>query len=639
MNEKYPAALNLLNAGRLQEARQAYLRLLESRRDVKFILNDLGVTYFLQDEYARAVAYYDAALLIDGQFAIAHQNRGNALARQNRIDEAIASFYRAMDCRADKAWCTQVGQQILLKLAELGRNEDIETYWQYLHRRFPDDSGILHNLANHIQGYRYAYGEAIEIYRKIENHPQLERFTLLNDWAVALKGQGLLSQARQKQLEALNLQPFQPLIYSNYLFDMLYEPELDAGWILNQHKRYETTQVIDGTVPFIHHPEGEDPGRPLRIGYLSADLRYHSIGVFALSAFKNHDSRQFQVYAYYNCSHSDNWTQQFKKHAFVWCELKGAHPTAVAQQIHADRIDILVDINGHTMGNLLPALLYKPAPIQISWLGHVHSLGISKVDYFITDATADPPGMTEDHFVEKLLRLPESFLCFTPYNNPPELLDTPALAAGFVTLGLVGNFAKLNPYMIGLYAQILQLIPKSRCLIKSAAVQDPEACGRLMEMFAAVGIASDRLILQKRTNDPEAYLQGFREIDILLDFYPFNGETITCAALQMGTPVVSLAGKSHRSRAGLSILTALGHPEWASPTPAGFVETAAFLAADVKKLNVIHLQLRDEFLSSPLCNGPSFTRNLEAAYRRIWKDYLQGDAAGGRKTVLSEEAK
>ncbi|HOC58883.1 MAG TPA: hypothetical protein PKN70_02970 [Smithellaceae bacterium] len=639
MNENYLAALQLLNAGRLQEARQAYLRLLESFGDVKYLLNDLGVTYFLEEEDAWALAYYDAALLIDGQFAVAHQNRGNVLARQNRVDEAIASFYRSMDCSADKVWCIKVGHQIFLKLAQLGRNEDIESYWQYLHRRFPDDPGILHNLANHIQGYRYAYDEALEIYRKIENNPEVERFTLYNDWAVALKGQGLLEQARQKQQEALSLRPFQPLIYSNYLFDLLYEPDLDADWILDQHKRYETTQAIAGTVPFVHHRKGENPDRPLRIGYLSADFRYHSIGVFALPVFENHDPRQFQIYAYYNNPQSDAWTEKFKNHALVWRDLNGAHPNAVAKQIFEDRIDILVDLNGHTMGNLLPALLYKPAPIQISWLGHVHSLGLSTVDYFITDAVADPPGMTEDQFVETLIRLPESFLCFTPYDNPPELLETPASGNGFVTLGLVGNFAKQNPYMVGLYARILRRIPQSRCLIKSAAMHDPGACRRLMEMFSKEGIASERLILRQRTNEPDAYLRGFREMDILLDFYPFNGETITCGALQMGTPVVSLAGKSHRSRAGLSILTALGHPAWAAQTPEGFVEMSVSLAADVKKLNEIHLQLRKDFLSSPLCNGPAFTRHLEAAYRKVWKDYLRSVASGFRQTAVQEEAK
>jgi len=621
MNPTYRQALGLLNAGNWEEARRLYTQLLREHDEMKVILNDLGVTCFLQGDLGKAEAYYYAALLIDPRYAVVHQNLGNALIQQGRVEEAIAAFYRAMEYSDDKTWCIQVGHQILTKLMELGRNDDIETYWRTLHERYPNDAGILHNYANHLQSAQYRYGEAIALYERLEKHPQTDLPQLYNDWGVAFKGRGQTAEAREMYRKALARKSFMPTMFSNMLFDTLYDPNLEADWVLAQHREYEKTQAMDDTTPYVYDPSGENPLRPLRIGYLSSDFRYHSIAVFCLEAVKNHDSDRFEIYCYYNCPQNDAYTEEFKRHARVWRVIDGMHPTAAARIIHEDRIDILVDLNGHTRGNLLPALLYKPAPIQMSWLGYVHSLGLSTVDYFLTDGMADPPGMTEGQFVEELLRLPGSFLCFSPYNDPPEIRDTPALANGFITFGLIGNFAKVNPFMVALYARTMQALPGSRCLVKSAGMVDSHCRARLTAMFAAAGIAADRLDLRQRTDETDAYLRTFQEIDVLFDFYPFNGETITCAALQMGTPLVSLMGRSHRSRAGLSILAALGHPEWAAETPDGFVDVAVSVAGDTTRLNEIHHGLRREFLDSPLCDGPGFTRELEAAYRTAWKRY------------------
>jgi len=624
MTPAYHYALDLLQQNRLTEARGAYAILLQQHSLLPAIFNDVGVSWFLEGEPETALRWYDASLLLDPVYATAHQNRGNALMQLGRDQEAIDAYYVAMEHGPDKPWCVRVGHQILTRLSALGDHEGVERYWQHLRQRYPDDPGVLHNYANHIQNTRYGYTEAMEIYRSLEGQPGVELPTLYNDWAIALKGHGRLAEARELQMKAMALQPFQPLIYSNYLFDTLYEPDLDPAWIQEEHRRYEQTQAFNDTVPYVHTRQPDDARRrPLRIGYLSADLRYHSIGVFCLQIFRHHNPADFEIYVYSTCPRQDHYTEQFKERAAVWRQMDNIHPSEAARLINEDKLDILVELNGHTQGNILPALFYKPAPIQISWLGHVHSLGLSTVDYYITDAVADPPGLTETQFVEQLLRLPDCFLCFAPYDNPPEILDSPALANGFITFGLVGNFAKINPYMVGLYARIMKQVPESRCLVKSSAISDPVACERLVALFAAEGIDPERLILRKRTDGQDDYLKGFREIDILLDFYPFNGETITCAALQMGLPLVTLAGNSHRSRAGLSIVTTLGHPEWAADSEERFVEIAVGLAADIPALNRLHRGLREQFLQSPLCDGERFTRNLEAAYRQIWEAYCR----------------
>jgi protein O-GlcNAc transferase len=620
MNAAYQTALSLLNKGRVQEAQDLYRSLLVQDQQLKYVLNDLGVTFFMQGDMDRAIDYYRAALLVDPSMAIVYQNLGNARMQQGDVDQAIASYYRAMELSPDKTWIVQVGRQILTKLTELGRTADIKTYWETLLIRFPEDVGILHNYANHLQNSLYRSSEAIRIYERLEKTPGVDLPQLYNDWGVALKGQGQISEGLARYRQALALQPFMPVLFSNMLFDTLYDPDMEAGEILALHRQYETTQAFEGTVPFRHDLSCAQNRRPLRIGYLSSDFRYHSVGVFSLSAVVHHNRERFTVCCYYNCPDNDEYTQKFKEHADLWRVVDGLHPTAVARQIFEDKIDILVDLNGHTQGNLMPALLYKPAPVQISWIGYVHSLGFSTVNYFITDDIADPPGMTEGQFVERLLRLPGSFLCYTPYTNPPPVLDTPALANGFVTFGIIGNYFKMNPAMIALYAKAMYRVQGSRCLVKSGAMADEQLRERLLQQFESHGIQRDRMILRERTDEIDAYLSTYREIDVLFDFFPFNGETITCAALQMGTPVISLTGQTHRSRAGLSILTALGHPEWAADTEENFVEIAAALTSDFKRLNRAHLGLRNEFLASPLCDGPGFTRKLEAAYEATWKE-------------------
>ncbi|MCX7636132.1 MAG: tetratricopeptide repeat protein, partial [Syntrophales bacterium] len=319
-----------------------------------------------------------------------------------------------------------LGKQIEALLASLGRGGEMKTYWETMLARFPNDPGILHEYGNYLQG-RHQYGEAIRIYEQAEAIPGVALPNLYNDWAVALKNQGRIDEGITYYRKALALNPSLPIVRSNLLFDTLYDPEGDEGEILALHRQYERNPAFASIEPFSHHRWGMEKGKPLRIGYLSSDFRYHAVGLFALTPLVNHDRNHFRIFCYYNGNQHDGHTQVFKEHADVWRVVEGMQPSDIARQIYEDRIDILVDLNGHTSGNVLPVLLYKPAPIQASWLGYVHSLGLSTVDYFITDAVADPPGMTEGQFVERLLRLPGSFLCFTPYQNPPMPRATPVL--------------------------------------------------------------------------------------------------------------------------------------------------------------------------------------------------------------------
>ncbi|MCX7970290.1 MAG: tetratricopeptide repeat protein [Negativicutes bacterium] len=623
---QYQNAFRLLSAGNTSAAEREYERLLRAHSEVKIILNDLGVAAFSRNDTKTAEEYYRAALLFDPNYAIARMNYGNCLSAMERWEEALAQYEAALSLIEDKSWHNNVTFQMLNALYRLGRIERVTEIWQWLLARYPDDVGILHNYANHLSSERRQYGKAIEIYRRLENMPNVQLATLYNDWAVAVKHYSDYRQGNELYERALSLEPGRLDVLSNLLYDTLFPDSLSNEQVFAQHLRYEKACDIPNMPRFDHSCRQKN--EKIRVGFLSADFRYHSVAMFTLNLFLHHDRERLELYCYSNCPQKDEYTGIFKAHCAGWKDVYNLHPREVARLIFDDGIDVLIELSGHTRGNILPVMISKPAPVQMTWLGYVHSLGISAVDYYITDATADPPGLTEHQFVEKLLRLPGCFLCYRPHDDLPPVAATPALANGWVTFAVVGNYAKVNRGMIKNYCDVLRAVPGSKLLIKSGTLDDGVGKRRVLADFMAEGLPAERFILRGRHEEAGDYLRSFAEMDIMLDFYPFNGETITCAGLSMGVPVVSMYGDNHRSRAGLSILTALGKPEWAARDSREFVAVAAGLASDIERLNSERLSLRGKFLASPLCDGPGFARNFTDAIERCLQGRENGRSAG-----------
>ena len=298
----------------------------------------------------------------------------------------------------------------------------------------------------------------------------------------------------------------------------------------------------------------------------------------------------------------------------------GMSDEEVAELIRKDKIDILVDFAGHTANNRILLFARKPAPIQVSWIGYLATTGLSTIDYKIVDSYTDPPGKTEQFYTEKLIRLPESFLCYLPDKDSPEVGPLPALSTGHITFGSFNNFAKVTPEVFTLWARILNELPDSRLILKGKSFSDKTTCQYAINMFTERGISAERITLQSWDPSPK-HLESYNQVDIGLDTFPFNGATTTCEAIWMGVPVITLAGTAYHSRVGVSLLSNVGLPELIAKTHDEYIGIAVNLASDIEKLQLLRKSLRDRMSHSPLTDAKRFTANLEMCYHKMWENW------------------
>jgi protein O-GlcNAc transferase len=295
----------------------------------------------------------------------------------------------------------------------------------------------------------------------------------------------------------------------------------------------------------------------------------------------------------------------------------------VTELIRKDEIDILVDLAGHTASNRILVFARKPAPIQINWIGYPPTTGLSTIDYKIVDNYTDPLGKTEHFYTEKLIRMPESFLCYLPDRESSEVGNLPTLTSGYITFGSFNNFAKVSPEVMELWANILNAMPDSRLILKAKSFSDRSTCEYVRDVFNLKGIAEERTELLSWEPSTTGHLDIYNRIDISLDTFPYNGTTTTCEALWMGVPVITLAGTAYASRSGVSLLSNVGLPDLVATTFDEYFSIAIDLAKDSKRLQSLRKNLRDMMKYSPLCDAKRFTINSERCYRKMWETWCQ----------------
>ncbi|HEY9843927.1 MAG TPA: hypothetical protein V6D23_25880 [Candidatus Obscuribacterales bacterium] len=377
--------------------------------------------------------------------------------------------------------------------------------------------------------------------------------------------------------------------------------------------------------PAFSHAAPAREKKVLKIGYVSPIFRHHAAAFFIEPLLMAHDRQNYDVFCYSDVKTPDAMTRRLQSLAGNWRETHGLEHRALAELIHRDQIDILVDLAGHTAHNRLVVFALKPAPVQVTFRDYPNTTGLSTIDYRLTDAWADPPGLTERFHTEELVRLPLGFSCYLPPESPA-VADLPALSSGYVTFGSFNNLCKLSPATLDLWAGVLRAVPGSRLLLKSLALADAPTCQNFKARFAAQGIAAERLLLQGHSPTFREHLDSYRQVDIALDPFPYNGTTTTCEALWMGLPVVTLAGSTHVARVGVSLLMSLGLKDWIANTQEEYIALARHLAADPAALKQIRAGMRACLRASTLCDAERFTRSVEAAYRTMWQRWCLNGA-------------
>lgn len=366
----------------------------------------------------------------------------------------------------------------------------------------------------------------------------------------------------------------------------------------------------------------------LRVGYVSADFRGHSVAFFIGPVLAHHDRSRFEVFCYDNWAQPDDTTARLRGLVEHWRPVHALDDDALERQILDDRIDVLVDLSGHTLGHRLPVFARKPAPVQATWLGYPQTTGLDAVDYRITDHHMDPAGETEAYGTERLWRLPECGFCFAPPEDAPLSRRPPSAAGGALTFGSLNQYFKVSDAAVAIWARILAAVPGSSLRVLADHADRPPAAAAVRARFAAHGIAPERIDVRGRT-DLAGFFGQLAQIDIALDPFPYNGGTTTHQCLWSGVPVVTLAGNSAMSRCGVTILAAVGLPELVATSAAEYVAVAARLAEDPARLATLRAGLRDRYRASPLYAAERFTRRLEEAYDAMWREYCDRARAGG----------
>jgi protein O-GlcNAc transferase len=446
-----------------------------------------------------------------------------------------------------------------------------------------------------------------------------EMFSACANLAIVYRQLGRIQDAIAQFRKAIELDPDHLDAQNSLLFALNYSDRHDATAIADEHRAFGLRHARPAP---LQPPDTRWPRR-LRIGYLSPDFRKHVVMTFMAPVLERHDRGQFEVFCFHTHRDKDEVTERVRSQVEHWSDCGGLSDDAIADRIRADRIDILVDLAGHTSGHRIGVLAVKPAPVQITYLGYPNTTGLPTVDYRITDALADPPGRADELNVERLLRLPRPFLCYRPEAKTPDPGPPPVLSKGYVTFGCFNNTLKLSDSFLDLAASVVNAVPRSRLVLKGGALELQSVAGRVRQRFAAAGVAPERLDLRGWTTAVEDHLGAYREIDVALDSYPYNGTTTTCEALWMGVPVVTLRGDRHAARVGASLLGWLGLTDLVAGDVEEFVRICARLAGDVAGAASRRSGLRERLRASLLVDEAGFTREIERCYQAVWVRHMQ----------------
>jgi protein O-GlcNAc transferase len=542
--------------------------------------SNLGCASMHGGRLEEAILHLQRATSLDPTSATAFNNLGAAYLRSKRLSEAAASCVNALAINPNYA---SAHNNLGLALHELGRLAEAVEHFRSALSINPDDAEVYTNLAG------------------------------------PLITQGDLDEAWACYRTALSIKPDLAEAHFGLLLGLHYCDSVTPEEILTESRRFAAS--IKAIGPFDFHQNDRTPTRRLRIGYVSPDFRRHSVAFFIEPILKAHHRDEFEIVAYSNVARPDEVTGRIRASCALWRDIYRFNDEQLVEQVRYDQVDILVDLAGHTTGNRLLAFARRPAPVQVTYLGYPGTTGLDAIDYRFTDRWADPAGLSDNYYSEKLIRLNHGFLCYqTPADAPP-VGSRPAQDSRQISFISCNNLPKINSAVIKVWAEILRAVPNSRLILKAEGLGQPEARERVISLFLKSGIGSERLLLHGHIPVFRDHLSIYGQADMALDTFPYNGTTTTCEALWMGVPVITLAGRSHAGRVGVSLLTRLGLEDLIAEGPQQYIEQAVRLANDGARLQEISGQLRERLSKSSVTDARLVTQSIEEAYRAMWRDY------------------
>lgn len=603
--------------GQFIEAMTLARSILETSPDDAFVWTALGSSLIKQQEYQEALQALEQAnslfpddhLILDS-LAWVHTRLGDH-------PQALTLQRRSLELEPGHA----AGHFHLASLLnECGDAQALEHLEQA--EALGHDLTEVLALRGAVQTALFRFNDALASFRKLveisPDNPEVQ-----NNIANVYKDIGDFAAAEAAYYKALELNPTYAKAYSNLLFTMHYDPERTPESILALAKEWENRFAPSAQLKPIQHSRLL-PGKRLRVGLLSGGLRQHPVGQMITVALEHLDDT-LELHAYSTTQVQDHITARIRKTVASWQYVGHLGTQQLAERIREDGIDILIDLSGHGAGNRLSSIAMRPAPLAVKWVGClVGSTGLSAFDYLLSDHIETPAGV-EHLYVEKLIRMPDDYICYLPSENMPPITMLPASINGYVTLGCFNNPAKINPTLLAEWATLMHQLPDCRLLLKGAQYDSPEFCERIRDIMRQHGIADERLILEGPANH-RALLETYNRVDIALDPWPYSGGLTTCEAMLMGVPVVTLPGPTFAGRHSATHLVNAGLPELVVDSWDEYRQRVIELANDLPNLSVIRACLRRVLMESPVCDGARFAHHFTTAMRAIWQRHCQGRA-------------
>jgi protein O-GlcNAc transferase len=610
IEQAFQIALEHHQAGRLDQAQSLYSQILAQQPQHVDALHFMGLIAQQTGQPQAAVDLIRRAIALRPDNAEAQSNLGNALRAAGQSRQAIDACRAAIALNPNfaDAYCN-------LGIALIDQRQldaAIAAFRQAIALK-PDLPEAHNNLGNALRSKGELDAAIAALRQAIALRPQYA--DAHRNLGLALTDSGELDEAIGAYRQAIALRRNFHQAHSSLICVMNYHPGYDAQTILGECRHWNE-QYAQPLGRFLR-PHGNDrnPDRRLRIGYVSPDFREHPVGRFLLPLLANRDKSHFEIFAYAQVAAPDAITQRLQSQVDGWRSIITLSDAKAADLVRDDQVDILVDLALHTARNRLLVFAHRPAPIQVSFAGYPGTTGLQTIDYRLTDPYLDPPGNNDSFYSEKSIRLPDGFWCYDPGPGDVAVNELPAGEGNGVTFGCLNNFAKLNESVLTVWAAILRACPNSRIVILAGGGEHRR------RTVASLGVNPTRV--QFVDSSPrEQYLAQYHRLDLVLDTFPYNGHTTTCDALWMGVPVVSLADRPAVGRGGLSILSNIGLAELVADSKAKYVQIASELAANLDRLAELRRTLRQRMTASPLMDAPQFARNMEDAYRQMWRDWI-----------------
>ena len=637
--------------GRYGEAEMSCRRALELKPGFFDALVVLGVAQEAQMRSGEAVASYRRALEIKPDHVGVNANLAGALLATGEPERAVECFFRALD--GDPA-NIGVSKTLTTLLRDLGRIDESEGVCRRALEVFPQNVDLLnelgmtlmragklahsedwfrralkqdssnmvslHNLGAVLQMQK-KYEEAVAVYRQaLEAYP--ENVGMLSNLGLLSVEMGMLDSAVECFDQIMGISS-DPKVYAEALSNRLFSRNYMSGGYMAELSLLEARQygefIARQATPFSEWQCAPDVGRTLRIGLVSGDLRRHPVTFFlekVLAALVERAASRIEIVAYPTFHLTDEYSERIKACCIKWQPAWSLSDEALAKLIYEDRIDILIDLAGHTSHNRLPVFAWKAAPVQVSWLGYFATTGVSEIDYLIADPWTLPTS-EEKYFTEIIWRLPETRLCFTAPDDMVAVSSLPALSQHFVTFGCFNSLSKMGDDVVELWGRILHAVPSSRLFLKSKQMDESSIREKVLERFAAQGIPEQRLILEGWSSRAD-YFASYHRVDIGLDPFPFTGGTTTVESLWMGVPVLTLAGQRFLSRQGVGMLMNAGLQGWVATNKDDYCAKAVAYANDLQQLALLRNRLRGMLSVSPILDAQRFSGYFEDALRSMW---------------------